>query len=73
MSRTFGDIEAKLTNLGGNPNVIVAEPDIKHFEITSNFDFLYLGCDGIFDRLSNREVVDTIWETSILSNRDTIH
>lgn len=29
VSRTFGDIEAKLRHLGGIPNVISAEPDIR--------------------------------------------
>ena len=29
VSRTFGDIEAKLTRFGGNPKVVVAEPEIK--------------------------------------------
>jgi protein phosphatase 2C family protein 2/3 len=33
VSRTFGDIEAKLERFGGNPLVVVAEPDIKHFKI----------------------------------------
>ena len=31
MSRTFGDAEAKLISLNGNPNVVIAEPDIKAF------------------------------------------
>lgn len=34
VSRTFGDIEAKLEKLGGKPNVIIAEPEIKSFKIT---------------------------------------
>jgi len=33
VSRTFGDIEAKLPSLGGNPNVVIAEPEIKAFRI----------------------------------------
>lgn len=27
--RTIGDIEAKLVKYGGNPNVVIAEPEIK--------------------------------------------
>ena len=34
VSRTFGDIEAKKSDLGGNPKVIVADPEIKEFELT---------------------------------------
>lgn len=33
VSRTFGDIEAKLRKFGGIPGVIVADPDIKEFRL----------------------------------------
>ena len=33
VSKTFGDIEAKRPRYGGNPNVIVCEPDIKCFKV----------------------------------------
>ena len=33
VSKTFGDIEAKRPRYGGNPNVIVCDPDIKVFKI----------------------------------------
>lgn len=58
VSRTFGDIEAKLSKYGGNPNVVVAIPDIKSFSIRKDHDFIILGCDGIFDKLSNRDVIN---------------
>lgn len=29
VSRTFGDAEAKLLKTGGNPKVVIAEPEIK--------------------------------------------
>lgn len=62
VSRTFGDVEAKEKLLGGIYNVITAEPDIKQFKLQSGeHDFILLGCDGIFDKLSNREVIDLIW------------
>lgn len=64
MSRTFGDIEAKLPKLEGNPNVVVAEPDITAFKITeeSKLDFIVIGCDGIFDKLDNKETIHLIWQ-----------
>ena len=62
VSKTFGDIEAKRPKYGGNPNVIVCEPDIKSFKIQDNFDFIMIGCDGIFERLNNRDCIDAIWE-----------
>ncbi|KAM3141727.1 hypothetical protein pb186bvf_006049 [Paramecium bursaria] len=61
VSRTFGDAEAKLTKYGGMPNVISAEPDIFSFNITDQ-DFLILACDGIFDKMSTEEVIQTAWQ-----------
>lgn len=61
VSKTFGDIEAKRPKFGGNPNVIVCEPDIKSFKVQDHFDFIMIGCDGIFERLSNRDCIDEIW------------
>ena len=43
VTRTIGDIEAKRVETGGNPNVIIAEPEISLFKITSDLDFLFLG------------------------------
>jgi protein phosphatase PTC2/3 len=36
VSRAFGDFEAKFPSLGGNPNVLIAEPEIKSFEINDH-------------------------------------
>lgn len=57
VSRSFGDVEAKLEKFGGNPNVLIATPEIKAFKIKKEQDFVLLGCDGIFDRLSNKECI----------------
>ena len=46
--RTFGDIEAKREKFGGNPNVVIAVPDIKEFIIDEKMDFLLLGCKYFF-------------------------
>lgn len=63
VSRTFGDIEAKMPKYEGNPNVVIAEPDITAFKIRNNFDFIFLACDGIFDKLSNKDVIHLIWQS----------
>jgi len=55
VSRTFGDIEAKIVKYGGNPNVVVAEPEIKTFKLNEDCDYFVLACDGIFDKLNNAE------------------
>ena len=76
VSRTFGDIEAKREKFGGNPNVVIAVTEIKEFIIDDKMDFLLLGCeylflflfltlsllgDGIFDKISNAEVIKQSW------------
>jgi protein phosphatase 2C family protein 2/3 len=43
VSRTFGDIEAKHPQFGGNPNVVVAVPDIIELKIKENYDYILLG------------------------------
>jgi len=64
VSRTFGDIEAKLVKYGGNPNAVIATPEIKVFKISDNHDFIVLACDGIYDKLSSRDVVKCVWEST---------
>jgi protein phosphatase 2C family protein 2/3 len=61
VSRTFGDIEAKLPKYEGNPNVVIAEPDITCFKIRSNNDFIIIGCDGIFDKMTNKDAAHLAW------------
>lgn len=76
VSRTFGDIEAKKQKYGGNPKVIVADPEIKAFKIEPSYDFILLACkesidsclsfigDGVFDKLSNQDVLYTVWDVA---------
>jgi len=44
VSRALGDAHAKITKYGGNPKVIIAEPEIKAFNIDQSVDFVFLGC-----------------------------
>ena len=67
VSRTIGDIEAKFEKFGGNPNVIIWEPDIFIYDLNKkDIDFFIMGCDGIFDQMSNEEIMDCAW--MILNN-----
>ena len=58
VSRTFGDIEAKEEKYGGMKNVVVALPDITEYELSEEINFIVLGCDGIFDVLSNEDLIE---------------
>ena len=61
VSRTIGDAEGKIPILGGNPNVIICKPDIYKFNIIENdIDYFILGCDGIYDQLSSKDVFECV-------------
>ena len=69
VSRTIGDIEAKSEKLGGNHNVIIWEPDIFIYDLNkTEIDFFIMGCDGIFDQMSNDEIMECAW---IILNNNT--
>ena len=62
VSRTVGDAEGKIEALGGNPNVIVPQPDIFCFNLDKDdIDFFILGCDGIYDQLYSKDVFKCAW------------
>ena len=62
VSRTIGDAEAKLIQYGGNPQVIIPIPDVFVYDLQKeDIDFIILGCDGIYDQLSNEEILDSGW------------
>ena len=68
VSRTLGDAEAKLKIFGGNPNIIICEPDIYSFNILKeDIDYFILGCDGIFDQLNNEDIFECV---SIMINNN---
>ena len=62
VSRTIGDIEAKDPKYGGNPNVIISIPEIKYFDNTDKNDFILIFCDGVYEKLKNKEIIDCIWK-----------
>ena len=70
MSRAFGDIEAKRRKYGGNQNVLNANPDIICCKIEEQYDFILLGCDGIFDKLTNEDCSICVWNSVTMDNKD---
>lgn len=53
VSRSFGDVEAKIPSLGGQHGVIVPTPDIVSFKIDSEVDFIVLGCKKKILKINN--------------------
>jgi len=66
VSRTIGDIEAKVEKYEGNVNVVIADPDVTAFEIKENHDFIVIGCDGIFDKLSSKDAIHIAWQKVLM-------
>lgn len=62
LSRSLGDLQYKSNpTLKPEEQMITAMPDMKKLEITKDFDFIVLGCDGIYDSLTSQQIVDKIY------------
>ncbi len=59
--RSIGDIKSKLKEFGGLPGNIIAVPEVFVYDYSTGDDFIVMGCDGIFDDLSNEDVIKTAW------------
>ena len=44
--------------------MVIPVPDILKIDITDDCDFILLGSDGIFDKLTNREIIDCVMKGS---------
>ena len=61
LSRAIGDLEYKKnTSLGPEDQMITSTPDVMHVERTAEDEFIVLGCDGVWDVLSNEDCVEFI-------------
>lgn len=46
---------------GGKKGVLIADPDITVYNINNKTDYLFMGCDGIFDVINTKELNEYIW------------
>jgi protein phosphatase 1G len=61
LSRGFGDLEYKNNNkLKPEEQMITANPDIVEENLTDDCEFIIIGCDGIWDCLTNQEACDYV-------------
>ncbi|SAM02339.1 hypothetical protein [Absidia glauca] len=61
LSRAIGDFEFKQNeHLPAEEQVVTCNPDIIEHQLTNEDEFIVLACDGIWDCMSNQEVVDYI-------------
>lgn len=61
LSRAFGDfLFKKNTKKSVEEQIVTASPDIEVRNITEDLEFVVLACDGIWDVMTNEEVVSFI-------------
>lgn len=58
VTRALGDWYMKLPY--GSSSPLTAEPEIQRFLLTEDDEFLIMGCDGIWDVLSNQDAVNLV-------------
>lgn len=71
ISRSFGDAHIKLANYSDSYNILIAEPEIVELKLDSTHDFIVIGCDGIFDHMTNHEVVNAMLIATLNSQSNT--
>jgi serine/threonine protein phosphatase PrpC len=55
-------MESKIMKNGKHLELVIAEPEIYRFK-HEPLDFAILASDGVYDKLSNQQIVETVWET----------
>jgi len=61
LSRAMGDFVFKMNDkLSASEQIVTCYPDVETAEVSDDWDFLLLACDGIWDVLSNQEVSDFV-------------
>lgn len=73
VSRTIGDVLAKTQEFGGNSKVVIGVPEVKVFNITSDHDFIVIASDGVFDKMTSREVVQSAWTGTMSGYGKDLH
>lgn len=62
VSRSFGDFESKILKNGQQIHLVIPEPEILRYPI-DDMDFCIMASDGVYDKLTNKQIIDTVWET----------
>jgi len=59
VTRSFGDVRAKDPYYNGKKGVVIAIPEIKAINIKKHDDFIIMASDGIWDKITNKDAVNT--------------
>ena len=59
--RSIGDLKVKRPEYGALKGNIIHTPEVFVYDYSPSYDFMVMGCDGIFDELSNEEIIGAAW------------
>ena len=60
VSRTIGDIKAKIEKYGGKKGVVISTPDVELINLDNECNYMIIACDGIFDVMENEDVMNCV-------------
>ena len=59
LSRALGDLHYKANKtLKPEEQLISGEPDVRNVAMMKDFDFIVMGCDGVYETKTSQEIVD---------------
>ena len=61
LTRALGDLKYKTKDLQPEEHPITANPDVFEYDMPADLDFVLMGCDGIWERKSNEEMVEWVY------------
>jgi len=62
LTRSLGDLKYKdRKHLTPEEQAITSNPDVYMFDLTEDIDFIIMGCDGIWEKKANDEMVEYIY------------
>lgn len=63
LSRALGDLEYKKNPaIGVDQQLIIAVPDLVVYTLNDKTDFILLGCDGVWETMTNSDIVEFIYD-----------
>jgi len=56
LTRALGDLRYKKKDLKPEDHPVTANPDVFEYDLPADLDFIFMGCDGCWERKSNEEM-----------------
>eukprot|EP00830_Metopus_es_P009425 TRINITY_DN1908_c0_g3_i3.p1 TRINITY_DN1908_c0_g3~~TRINITY_DN1908_c0_g3_i3.p1 ORF type:complete len:382 (+),score=62.13 TRINITY_DN1908_c0_g3_i3:98-1147(+) len=59
LSRALGNQRFKAnSNLQPQEQIVIADPEVQIEKLTSDYDFIIMGCDGVYETKTNQQIID---------------